>query len=63
MESYTGSITSGMVSGYFVLLPCLKDIPEFNANIVEPDQMPCSAVSDLGLQWLPMSLLWDSRHK
>ena len=25
--------------------------------------MPCSAASDLGLHCLPMSLLWDTRHK
>ena len=27
---------------------------EFNANSVDPDQMPHSAVSDLGLHCLPM---------
>ena len=36
---------------------------ELNANIVEPDQTPCYAVSDLGLHCLPMSLLWDARLK
>ena len=35
----------------------------FNANSVDPDQMLCSAASDLGLHCLPMSLLWDDRHK
>ena len=25
---------------------------------VDPDQTQCSAASDLGLQWLPKSLLW-----
>ena len=30
----------------------------FNANSVHPDQMPGSAVSDLSLHCLPMSLLW-----
>ena len=33
------------------------------ANSVDPDQMPHSAASDLGLHCLPMSLLWDARHK
>ena len=33
-----------------------------NAN-VDPDQTPRSAASDLGLQCLQMSLLWDTRHK
>ena len=36
-------------------------ISELNANSVEPDQTPRSAMSDLGLQCLPMSLLWDAR--
>ena len=35
----------------------------FNANSVDPDQTPRYAASDLGLRCLPMSLLWDSRHK
>ena len=35
----------------------------FNANSVDPDQMPHSAVSDLGLHCLPLSLLWDTRYK
>ena len=32
-----------------------------NANCVDPDQTPRSAASDLGLHYLPMSLLWDAR--
>ena len=31
------------------------------ANSKDPDQMPCSAVSDLGLHCLPATLLGDSR--
>ena len=38
-------------------------IPAFNANNVDPDQMPHSVASDLGLYCLPMSLLWDARLK
>ena len=34
-----------------------------NANSMEPDQTPRSAASDLGLHCLPMSHLWDVRHK
>ena len=34
----------------------------FNANSVDSDQMLYSAGSDLGLHYLPMSLLWDARH-
>ena len=32
----------------------------FNANSVDPDQMPHSAASDLGLHCLPMPFLWDA---
>ena len=39
------------------------EIPVFKANSVDPDQTPRSAASDLGLHCLPMSLLWDTRHK
>ena len=38
-------------------------IPVLNANSVDPDQTPRSVASDLGLHCLPMSLLWDARHK
>ena len=40
-----------------------EEIPELNANSVDPDQTPHSAASDLGLHCLPMSLLWDAMHK
>ena len=52
------------VSSWFCSLPCFVEISAFNANSVDPDQMPRSAtVSDLGLHCLTMSLLWDARHK
>ena len=35
----------------------------FNANSVDPDQTPHSAASDLCLDCLRMSLLWDARVK
>ena len=35
----------------------------FNASSVDTDQMLRSVTSDLGLLCLPMSLLWDARHK
>ena len=38
-------------------------MPVINANSVDPDQTPHSAASDLGLHCLPMSHLWDARHK
>ena len=44
-------------------LHCLHlEIPVFNANSVDLDQMPRSAASDLGLHCLPISFLWDARH-
>ena len=36
---------------------------ELNKNSLEPDQIPCSVASDLGLHCLPVSLLWDAGHK
>ena len=59
---WTGPFPIEGVSGYFLTLPYLKKIV-FNANSVDPDQTPRSAASDLGLHCLPMSLLWDARHK
>ena len=46
-----------------LLLSCFVEITKFNANSVDPDQTPHSAVSDLGLHYLPMSFLWDTRLK
>ena len=36
----------------------MSEIPDLNANNVDPDQTPRSAASDQGLHCLPMSLLW-----
>ena len=38
-------------------------MPVVNANSVDPDQTPHFAASDLRLHCLPMSHLWDARHK
>ena len=38
-----------------LLLLFFTEIPEFNANSVDPDQTPHFAVSDQGLHCLPMS--------
>ena len=38
-------------------------MPVINANSVDPDQMPHSAASDLGLHCLPMSHLWVKYSK
>ena len=45
----------------FYYLPYFIEIPVFNANSVEPDQTPHSVASDLALNCLSMSLLWDTR--
>ena len=34
-----------------------------NATSVDPDQTSRFAASDQGLHCLPMSLLWDAKHK
>ena len=46
-----------------LLLSCYVEISELHVNSVGPDQTPSSAASDLGLLYLPMSLLWDARLK
>ena len=48
---------------FFLSFLCFVESSVFNANSVDPDQMPRSAASDLGLNCLPMSLLWVARHK
>ena len=40
---------------------CFIEIPVANANSVDPDQMPHSVASDLGLHCLPITLLRISR--
>ena len=51
------------VSGLFLLLPYVIETPVLNANSVDSDWTPHSAASDLSLHCLPMSLLWEARHK
>ena len=48
-NSLDKSISNKKVSDWFLLLPCFTEIPILNANSVDPDQMPHSAASDLGL--------------
>ena len=38
-------------------------MPVINANRVDTDQMLHSTASDLDLHCLPVSHLWDARHK
>ena len=59
----TGPFPIKGLSAYLILLPCFNEIPILHANIVDPDQTPHSAASDLGLHCLPKSLLWDASHK
>ena len=56
------SISSRKCVWLVLLLPCFIKIPIFNANSVDPDQMPCSVASDLGLHCLPVLVL-EVRHK
>ena len=48
-------------SGEFLLLSSFEEISDLNANSIDPDQRPHSEASDLGLDCLPMFLLWASR--
>ena len=50
-----------LVCFYYLTCLCLIEIPVFNANSVEPDQMPCSVASDLDLHCLPITHLGVSR--
>ena len=63
LNSLDRFISSERVSSKFLLLPWFTEIHTLNANSVDPDQMPHSAASDLGLYCLPMSLLLDARPK
>ena len=46
-----------------VWLVFIKQLPVFNANSAYPDQAPHSAVSDLGLQCLPVAPFWGLQAK
>ena len=54
----TGPFPIKGLSGKVIILLWFTEIPVLNANSVDPDQTPLSAVSDLGLYCLPISLLW-----
>ena len=47
----------------FLALPFIMEIPVFNANSADPDQMPHSAASDLDLHCLLISLFGNARHR
>ena len=64
MESISArSISSRRGVWLFLLLPHFIKISISNAKSVDLDQTLRSAASDLGLHCLPVSLLWDVRHK
>ena len=54
-------ITLGPGLTYFHFL--LKRHNRFHAKSVDSDQTSHSAASDLGLHFLPVFLLWDTRGK
>ena len=56
-------MSNGRCVSLCLLLSFIIEIPVLNANRVDPDQMLHSVASDLGLHYLPMSFLWDARHK
>ena len=62
-NSLDRSIFNSRVSGYFLFLLCFTEIPVFNANSIDTNQMPHSVASDLGLYCLPITLLVVSRPK
>ena len=57
VDSSTLTLWTGAfpIKGMFLLLRCLIEIPVFNANGVDPDQMLRSAASDQGLHCLHVS--------
>ena len=68
MDSSTSTLWTGRVSsrkGFWLLfiITGFIEILVYNANRVDPDQMPQNVASDLGLHCLSMSLFGDARHK
>ena len=59
MDRFISNIRSVLL---VLLLPCFIAIPILNANSVDPDQTPLPVASDLGLHYLQIFILWDSRH-
>ena len=56
-NSLDQSISNSRLFGQFLLLLCFLEIPVYNANSVDPDQMPHVAATDLGLHCLPITLM------
>ena len=51
-----------LVHCLFLILHFIVNVPVLKANSVDQDQTPRSAASDLGLNSLPTSLLWDAKQ-
>ena len=49
------STSRGIFLVFIIML--FRDISVFHADIVDPDQMPHSVASDMGLHCLPMSCI------
>ena len=47
----------------FIVIMFFLGISELNANNEDPDRTPYSSASNLGLDCLPVSLLWEARLK
>ena len=61
-----GGVGRGGVEVYTARQTTQLDINPFmplKANSVDPDQTPRIATSDLGLDCLPVSLVWDAGQK
>ena len=54
---------SRVFSCKFLLLLCFIEVPVVNANSADPEQMPHSGASDLGLQCLSITLFGVSHAK
>ena len=63
LSFWAGLCPTEGVAGLILLLSVIIKIPTPNADSVYLDQTPRFVASDLSLQCLPMSLLWDARHK
>ena len=56
LNSLDWSISNRKAVWLVLRFPCFSENPILNANSVDPDQMPHSAASDLGLHCLQLSL-------
>ena len=62
LERMNPNRVPGFVYFYHVNSISGRNIHLFYVNRVDLDKLPHFAASDLGLHYLPMSYLWDTRH-